>query len=629
MNIKNMTTVAILFISSLYGNEDPFVTEVVTITAGKEQTEKSEAVVSVDVINQEEIEMSGATSLLEVVTSVPYIQHKHHSGEDYLQFQGLEGGYVVILIDGVPVTGDVMSGQFPIDNIDVKQVERVEITKGPNSTLYGSSAMAGVINIITTNGESYQKEGGSGKVSTEYASNNMFNGRVNYSHQLKRLGISTTLGVLLDDGYTERVGGAVKFNNYILPERQNYSGSFGLRFNRTESAWFSLNYNHNKKSELSSNVNSPSIRIDGADQIKNLTFSYSEPRNSVRLAGHVVYKSFAHQEEGNRVTTNTKEYSTDYTFDDIEAEQRITIPIDNITLIAGVNGLYETTINKDLSSPEENRSNGALFTQLSLVLNSITLEGGGRLLYNTSYGWNGAGHAGAKVNFTEQFTSRLSFGRGYRTPSFKDLFYYWEHPSPRFLVLGNPDLRPEISHSTHLQFNYEPSRSVALEASGFYHKIEDKIGYTNPFSQESPGEATAININEAWRGGGEFSGNILVGAVRINLGYGYTAGEDHHDGEIQESFEIVPHSFTYLIDYYAPFDMTVTLNGKINSSRQYPKESSYDEETLGLLNGAVRYGWFESKLTATIGIRNILNFKTTEFNQQEGITVYGRLCYEF
>lgn len=627
MKQKKATLLTFIMISMLTANDEHSLQEI-TVTAGKKQVSVKDAVVTVEVISREDIDLSGASTMLEVITSVPYIQHQPHNGEDYLQFQGLEGGYVVILFNGIPVTGDILSGQFPIDNIDLNQVERVEITKGPNSTLYGSSAMAGTINIVSKKDHGIKKNVGS--FSAEYGLSNMFNGRGYLYHRFNRFSINATGATLLDDGFVEKMEkGIIHFDKYILPTRKNFSGSGGLNFKRSDSANYTLNFMHNSKFEEASNINNPSIKIDSEDRTNNLTFSYYENENSVKLAGYVVYKSYLHKEDAKRITTENDVYTTDYRFDDVEVEQRIILPLGGFELATGINALYETTQNEDLEKNEYDRSNGALFAQLTYGWDQITLEGGGRLLYNTEFGWNGAGHAGLKWIPARALTMRLSYGRGYKTPSFKDLFYYWEHPAPRFLVIGNPELTPEISHSTHLQFNFRPGSLISLEGSGYYHKILDKIGYTDPFTPESDGIAQAINIDEVWRSGAEISAGITAGVVKTNLGYAYTTGEDIEDGEPLTSFLIIPHSFTYGVTYYAPLDFTLSFNGKVNAERPYPEASTYEGEILNMLNGAVRKEWLSNRLATTLGVRNIFNSKTTEFNQQEGVNVYLRAQYSF
>ncbi len=628
MKFIGLAVFVISFATIAQENTSAYELENITVTAGKERTSLDSTIASIDVIDQEQIEMSGASSTLEAITSVPYIQHQPHNGEDYLQFQGLEGGYVVILIDGVPVSGDILSGQFPVDNIDLNQVQRIEITQGPNSTLYGSSAMAGVINIITKNSDA--PAANSGKVSLEYGSTNTFNGQGNYTLRKKRFSVNASLGVKLDDGFTERMDrGVVQYDNYILPSLKNYSGSVMTSFARTDSANYSLLYSHNNRSEVGSNISNPSIRINSDDITNNVSFSYRENVKNIRLAGHFVYKGFSHSEDAKRITTSKQEYDTDYRFDDFEGEQRIYIPLGKFNLITGINALYETTENEDLLSPDHSRGSGALFSQLSFGTGDITLEGGGRIHHSDAYGVNSAVHAGMKWQISEPLNLRASYGKGFRIPSFKDLYYYWEHPAPRFLVVGNPDLTPELSHSGHLQFEFSPTRKLSIQTSGFYHKIMDKIGYTDPFSHESIGEAKAINIDESWRAGGELSANFTTGSVKTRLGYGYTTGKDIEDGSVQNSFLLIPHSFTYQFDYYAPFDLTATLNGKVNSPRSYPDESTYEEEILNTLNGAVRVGFFDSKLYAIIGGKNLFNSKTVEFNQQEGINFYGKIQYYF
>lgn len=620
-------TMQVILITTLFIFAQEHTMEEITITAGKRDVKQEDAIVTVEIIDRAQIDMSGATSVMDVVTSVPYIQQLPHNGENYLQFQGLEGAYVVILQDGVPTTGDIMSGQFPIDNIDLNQVERIEITKGPNSVLYGSSAMAGTINIITK--RNYGEKKSAGNISVEYGSKNLFNSRGYLYHRFDRLSISATGGALLDDGLTERHEGAISYNKYILPAVKNFSGAFETNFQRSETGIYRLKYAHNSRLRKSTNVKSQSIRINQEDRTNSVNFSYEEKGDRLEFAGYLAYQNYSHKEDAYRVTTGKDEYATDYVFNDIEGEQRIFIPISFLSLTAGINGQYESTSNSDLVTPDHDRSTGALFSQLNAELGPVVLEAGGRAIYNTIYGWNGAAHVGLKWDVVEPLQIRLSAGRGYRVPSFKDLYYYWEHPAPLFLVIGNPDLTPEISRSGHFQLNFKPIKMIELDLSVFGHNFENKIGYTDPMDPDNNSIAQAINIDESWRAGGDIMLSLNLGLAKVSAGYNHTRGKDTEAGEESDPFEIIPHSFTYSTDFYAPFDISVNFNGKVNAERLYPDASSYEPEVLNMLNGAVRKGWIDNRLVTTIGVRNIFNSKTTEFNQQEGINVYGRVGFSF
>src|SRR5690606_1710040 len=101
----------------------------------------------VTVIGQEKIQETGAMRLSEVLREQTGLQVVANHGTG-LQLQGLSSDYILILLDGEPLIGRT-AGTLDLDRISVSNIDRIEILRGPSSSIYGSEAMAGVVNIIT------------------------------------------------------------------------------------------------------------------------------------------------------------------------------------------------------------------------------------------------------------------------------------------------------------------------------------------------------------------------------------------------------------------------------------------------------------------------------------------------
>ncbi len=108
---------------------------------------------SVDVITAEELQASGVTYVSDALLFQPGINGSRSGGPGQatqLYLRGAKPQHTLILVDGVHMNGQLDLNGYDLANLDLNSVERIEILKGPQSTLYGSDAMAGVINIITT-----------------------------------------------------------------------------------------------------------------------------------------------------------------------------------------------------------------------------------------------------------------------------------------------------------------------------------------------------------------------------------------------------------------------------------------------------------------------------------------------
>ncbi|HEY0899697.1 MAG TPA: TonB-dependent receptor plug domain-containing protein, partial [Sphingobacteriaceae bacterium] len=131
--------------------------EEVVVTSSRSPRKQSEIGKVVRVINRVQLEQSQGRTLPEVLNQVAGLTIGGvgtHPGEiRSVYLRGASSGNTLILLDGMPVNdASSISGEFDISAIPVDQIERIEILKGGNSTLYGSDAVAGVINIITRKG---------------------------------------------------------------------------------------------------------------------------------------------------------------------------------------------------------------------------------------------------------------------------------------------------------------------------------------------------------------------------------------------------------------------------------------------------------------------------------------------
>ena len=128
---------------------------------------------SVEVITAEELQASGVSYVSDALLLQPGISGSRSGGAGQatqIYLRGAKPQHTLILVDGVRMNGQLDLNGYDLANLDLNSVERIEILKGPQSTLYGSDAMAGVINIITTKREIPRRyiQQELGKYGTEY-----------------------------------------------------------------------------------------------------------------------------------------------------------------------------------------------------------------------------------------------------------------------------------------------------------------------------------------------------------------------------------------------------------------------------------------------------------------------------
>ena len=218
MKKKIFIAAAVLISSHAQAQDSTKLLDEVVITATKFPLKTSATGKVLNVITQEELQKAGGRDITQLITEKTgvYINgFNSNIGKDKSVYvRGANPAFTLITIDGIPVyDASGIGGNFDLRNMAIDNVERIEILKGSQSTLYGSDAIAGVINIITKKGGT-KALGVNGLAS--YGSNNTFRGNmgvngtkdkinysVNYSNTTTK-GINETLSVNGDrDGYNQ------------------------------------------------------------------------------------------------------------------------------------------------------------------------------------------------------------------------------------------------------------------------------------------------------------------------------------------------------------------------------------------------------------------------------------------
>ena len=130
-------------------NKDPLGLETVVVTATRTPRALKDIPVVTRVITAEDIQKVDATNVKDVLQQeLPGLEFTYSMGQQVLNMGGYEGNNILFLVDGERMAGESMDN-VDFSRLNLSSIERIEIVKGAASTLYGSSAMGGVINIIT------------------------------------------------------------------------------------------------------------------------------------------------------------------------------------------------------------------------------------------------------------------------------------------------------------------------------------------------------------------------------------------------------------------------------------------------------------------------------------------------
>jgi outer membrane receptor for ferrienterochelin and colicins len=509
---------------------------VMVVTGAKVAEDVREAVTAVEVVSREDIEAMGAKNVEEVMANIPGVVI-FQMAQSTVMMQGFEGAYVKVLVDGVEVTGDT-GGAVPVNTIPVSGIERIEIVRGASSVLYGSDAMGGVINIITKKPE---KDKLTLQTRHEFASNLRYFGEAFAGYDSKHFAFSLGGSFDIDDGKilpTKNILGRM-VNFYEVP----YIRLAGLRGNAAwhhpggslelSGVWGDSFYKMSQNTQNGYSFAYPKIEVSLRDSYK---ISDSAAVDGIVSYHRVDYESLKYDYLRGTSATDGKSL-----FQDIEGEFRFAWePLISHALLFGINAKREA-LESDSFYDEKQQISIAAFAQDTWnikALDKFRVVPGLRLdarLPNED-DEDTIVKLTPKLAFrydpTEKIALRFSYGMGFKTPSLKQNYWVFFHPQvtagvPGFVVLGNPNLKPETSHGFNLSAGFSILPQLSVSAGAYFNYIIDMIDAL-PDSDEDGERQNASgqiqnyhgtylyqNVGKAITAGGDIS--VKFSTKRVNL----------------------------------------------------------------------------------------------------------------
>ncbi|MBM4175832.1 MAG: TonB-dependent receptor [Ignavibacteria bacterium] len=507
----------------------PIETSEIVVTAGKYEQKISEIPVSLNLINSHELSRKNIYEFDDALRYVPGVNVTY----DQVSIRGSNGysrgagSRVMILFDGIPLfSGD--TGEIIFQIIPIHEIERVEIVKGSGSALYGSSAMGGVINIIskeTSGNPIYYFKTYAGVYDKPFYDQwnwsertRMFNGLIlSHSRRISDLGLSLSFFRYENDSY--RQNNFTKRYSLFLKSKYNISTSENLSFLLNMISYNSGNYVFWRDSR--------NALIPPVDDI-------GQTVDAFRFNTHLIHqKAFADDfllssklslfhNDWRDNTESFNQSKSDMIRSEIQANYLLS---ENNTLTAGIEANISRVKSNIFSEPIA--YGAALFAQDEFKLfKDFKTTIGGRFDFQKVDTLVSEYHFNPKLGFNysvnEDLFFRASVGRGYRAPSAAELFTTTSVAGIN--VVPNPKLKSETSWSFECGGNFTLANLVKLDAaifqSEYYDLIEPGFDYK--------GEIIFDNITRARIQGAEtqLSVNLFNNFWDVNIGYTYLWARD-------------------------------------------------------------------------------------------------------
>jgi len=485
--------------------------EPVVVTASRIATPLSQTNSAITVITAEEIEASGQPLITEVLRRVPGIDVSRSGGPGgnvSIFIRGTDNKHTLILVDGVEYNDPAgIAADANIAHLTTDQIERIEIVRGPQSVIYGSDAIGGVINIITKTGTDQPKP--QAYISAEGGSYNTRKVQGGFSFGRQAGYLSLGFSGLRSDGFSalsKKAGGREK-DGY---ENTSFSLNSGGRLTDLVDLKFNLRY-----SDSVSDYDDFFNRIDAdnhADQQTlttglRTTFHLLDERWLLTLAiAHTRLERENHESWGS--------YDYDGKKNKLELLNEVRIDSHN-TLILGAE--VERDEAKNSFGQDDRATYRALFTEHRLAIGDFATNLGVRYDDHKEFGSKTTWRVTPSYTFNQTGTRvRAAIGTGFKAPS---LFQLYDGFS------GNQDLRPEKSLGYDIGIEQTLLQGLMVfDVTWFRNDISNYINYdfmtwryNNAGDIRTQGIETTIDIYPA-------------DGLNLQLGYTYTDTKNKDDG---------------------------------------------------------------------------------------------------
>lgn len=469
----------------------------VIVTATRQATRASELLSDVSVIAREEIEQAGLTTLEQLLARQPGVEYAANGGpgtNSSVFIRGASTRQTIVLIDGLRV-GSASSGDVAFSRIPLAQIERIEILRGPASSLYGADAIGGVIQVFTRRGEGAPRY----NASVGYGSYNTSDVGVGVAGGTEAVSYSLQAGHYRTDGFN-----AIRnpLNTSYNVDRDGYrNGSFSGSFALRPAPGHELGLRLLHSDGVSRYDSSPKAKDFSNEQVVGAYSVYS--RNRLAHAWTSTVRLGRSTDDATNRTDGVASsvFHTDQ--DQLSWQNDFVLPIGRALLAAEYlkQQLMSTT-----AFPVTERTIRSLLAGWNGSLRDHRLQFNLRRDENSQFGGKNTGFAGYGYQFTPDWRAHVSYGTAFRAPSFNELYFPNTFGA---LFAGNANLRPEFARNREAGLDWEAG-GHRFSAVYFDNKVSDQIvGYP------------LLNVTSATLSGTSFSyaGNLgsWSGGVTIDL----------------------------------------------------------------------------------------------------------------
>jgi len=585
----------------VYAEED---LSALVVTAGRMSEDPARVSSDTTVITREEIVQSQATSvadLLRVQSGIDVAATGGPGKATSVFIRGGNSGQTLVLIDGVRA-GSATLGSFNWGNVSTADIERIEIVRGAQSSLYGADAMAGVIQIFTRKG----KKGTQVRVHTEAGSYGTSSGAMSVTGKTESdVSYALTVNGLRTDG----VSAAAKGTEKDFYRQATLSGRVALPVGEGELELMTRNVDG-------------TTGLDGFGPVDVLNFT-SNTKQTVNSA-KLTYPLTAMVETSLQLSRSSDEVigrdpaggfnNSDFRTQIDQLTWQNHIDMDGVSLLAGVD-MYRSKGYSGSAKLDKSITQRAAFASLAWSADMLGVNASVRYDKNSVSQNKTTYKLGAGLHLLDGLKITANYGTGFKTPSLNDLYF----PTSAFSS-GNPNLKPESSKGWDVGLAYhagDDDLNADFSATWFEQTYKDLIVWQGP---PPTFFFTPVNIGQARTRGLELSTKLVYGPAYMRANWTYLDAKNSKTGDLLARRAKESGNFALGATWAGlHVELAESLVGPRFSAAKNKKPMQGYHKADVRLNYAINKQW---ELTARVD-----NLENKKYEEVSGYGVLGRAWY--
>lgn len=575
--------------------DEPHKLEKIVVTPSRLYTSLEENSRSITILDKDALAYSSYDAIPDAIGSVGGVDIRRRGPEGVqadVNIRGTTFEQNTVLIDGIKVN-DPQTGHFNMDlPVTMMDVERIEVLKGPASSVYGPNAFGGAINIITK-----KPEGKSVTIDSDGGSFDYYKGGLSVTYPFAALANRFSFEESRSTGYMPDTWFNIMSLSNIT-RAETFLGDYNFLFGYLKKDFGADSFYSNLFSNEEEHTDTRFFKVDG-------TFEQGDLKIMPKLFLRRHRDKF--MLDRNRPGWQTS-YHTTYSYG---GELNCVLDKDFLGASYGLELSRDTIDSTSLQT--HSRTKDGMYLELSpKIIDKLDIRAGVREDYFSGFGWQTSPSIGAGYALIKNLTLRGNIGRAYRIPTFTDLYY--NDSGNR----GNADIRPESSWTYEAGADYRPG-AIGCSTTFFHRDSSDTIDWTRPAANV---RWQAANIGSVRTNGIELSFELMpkkiIASSPIERAFiDYTALDSYRKHDFLSK---------YALDY---------LKHQITSGVQFDIFGFKNYWVLGYKKRVTKSGFFvvDTKLSKEIfrkdGVRfeafiEASNLFDADYSEQSDIPMPGR-----